>query len=213
MRKRLLSILLTVCMVLTLMPTAARAAANGTGITGSGTEGSPYIITNADQLAYVAQQVNANGKINSGAVDAAAAYYKLGNNIDLATYSNWTPIGWYATFRGKFDGVGHSISNLKINTTSTADNQYYGLFGNNQSGTIINVSLTSINITVTNAAGELCVGGLVGYNDGTILNCSVTGALAGAINTSRPSSYTYWGGLVGDNHQGTLKNSPTRPPQ
>ncbi len=208
MRKRILSILLTVCMVLTLLPgltQPAMAAANGTGITGSGTEGSPYIITNADQLAYVAQQVNANGKINGGAVDAAAAYYELGNNIDLATYSNWTPIGWYATFRGKFDGVGHSISNLKINATSTADNQYYGLFGNNQSGTIINVSLTNINITVTNDAGELRVGGLVGYNNGTILNCSVTGTLAGAINTSQ-YTYTYWGGLVGENYGGTLKN-------
>ena len=207
MKKRILSILLVVCMVVTVLPVTAQAAANGSGITGAGTSASPYIITNADQLAYVAQQVNANGKINGGAVDAAAAYYELGNNIDLATYSNWTPIGWNATFKGKFDGVGHSISNLKINTTSTANNQYYGLFGNNQSGTIINVSLTDFNITVRNDANdELCVGGLVGYNDGTILNCSVTGTLAGAINTSLKNTYTNWGGLVGKNNWGTLKN-------
>lgn len=208
MKKRLFSILLAACLVFGLLPTVAQpamAAANGTGITGSGTEGSPYIITSADQLAYVAQQVNANGKINGGTIDAAAAYYKLGNNISLSAYSNWTPIGWGAAFKGKFDGAGHSISNLKINATSTVDGQYYGLFGNNQSGTIINVSLIDFNITVTNNAGELRVGGLVGYNDGTILNCSVTGALAGAINTNS-YIYTYWGGLVGENYWGTLKN-------
>ena len=61
MKKRILSIILTLCIVLVLLPVTAQAAANGSGITGAATSSSPYIITNADQLAYVAQQVNANG--------------------------------------------------------------------------------------------------------------------------------------------------------
>src|SRR5574344_1129739 len=54
--------------------------------------------------------------------------YALGNNITLTGTNNWTPIGVKhdKAFKGNFDGLGHSISNLHINKN---DNDPNGLFG------------------------------------------------------------------------------------
>ena len=60
-------------------------------------------------------------------------YYKLGKDIDLSAYSNWTPIGGvaYASswFRGGFDGNGYKITNLNIKRAADRTQPYTGLFG------------------------------------------------------------------------------------
>lgn len=204
MRKRLLSILLTVCMLLSLLPGVtlpALAAGEGTGTASNGAftlnSSGVNIISNADQLAYVAQQVNA------GTYGWDSANYKLGNDINLTAYSNWTPIGKYQyEFNGVFDGGGHTISNLKINTTGSRG---YGLFGDISNGTVKNVGLSGVNINVTSAADWVYVGGLAGNTDGTIENCSVTGAITGTVTHSS----VCFGGLVGRNYYGTVKNCYT----
>ena len=137
---------------------------------GSGTAASPFIITTKAQL----------GEVGNG----LAAYYKLGNNIDLGN-AEWVPIGTDKTpFTGNFDGNGCSLSNLKI-TKSTTD--YIGLFGYVKAGTIKNVKINNVSIT-----GRNYVGGLAGYTLGStvIENCSVTGS--GIINATM-----YAGGMVG----------------
>ena len=50
--------------------------------------------------------------------------YALGSNVDLNGVT-WTPIGLTYTnpFAGKFDGLGHTISNLTINDT-TGNNRF-----------------------------------------------------------------------------------------
>ena len=86
------------------------------------------------------------------------------DNIDLSSISNWTPVGWYS---GTFDGNGHSISNLRVNTSET----YAGLFGRLQKGGVIrNVHITSGSIVTTNKYGD--AGGIVGFNNGVIEDCS-----------------------------------------
>jgi len=206
MRKRFLSILLTACMVLTLLPgftQPALAAGEGTGNPANGaftlnTSG-VNIISNADQLAYVAQQVNA------GTYGWGNANYKLGNDINLTAYSNWTPIGKYQyEFIGTFDGAGHIISNLRINTTSS-EGSSYGLFGEISGGTVKNVGLSGVNISVTSGANSLFVGGLSGNSDGTIRNCFVTGSISGTVTHSS----VYFGGLAGRNWEGTIVNCYT----
>jgi len=189
-------------MVLSLLPTVvqpAAAAADGSGITGSGTEGSPYIITSADQLAYVAQQVNA------GTYGWGSANYKLGNDINLAAYPNWTPIGKLDfEFNGTFDGGGHIISNLKINTISSLGSSY-GLFGEISGGTVKNVGLSGVSINVISAANSLFVGGLAGNTDGTIVNCVVAGSISGTVTHSS----VYFGGIAGRTMNGTVENCYT----
>lgn len=114
---------------------------------GSGTKLSPYIILTAEQLAHLSFVVNSSDKAFSG------RYFKLGADIvlnkgkiidekggfvaDSAKLHKWTPIGNSSVaFDGNFDGDGHSISGMFINTTSS----HNGLFGNNQ-GTVQNVTV------------------------------------------------------------------------
>ena len=57
---------------------------------GDGSQGSPYIITTAAELAQLAADVNADSV-------ASGLYYRLGNDIDLSAYKagkGWIPIGF-----------------------------------------------------------------------------------------------------------------------
>ena len=205
MKKRILSILLTVCMVLSMLPCftiTAMAEGEGTGNPANGaftldTSG-VNMITNADQLAYVAQQINAN------VAGWASASYKLGNNINLSNYSDWTPIGNAddKMFTGTFDGGGYTISNLTINKTSNGS-IVYGLFGYmNSSAAVKNLGLSNINISVRAVDAKVYVGGLAGKNDGRIENCFVSGAINGSIAYICSLKC----GMVGWNDIGTMKN-------
>ncbi|PRM87726.1 hypothetical protein CJ671_09815 [Aliarcobacter cryaerophilus] len=111
--------------------------------------------------------------------------YALGANIDLSTVSatnNWNPIGTNSDqFSGKFDGLGHTISNLHINNSSK---DYIGLFGSTSTTSLIkNLHLTNVDLE-----GKNFVGGLIGYGRGDVSNVSVQGKVKGN---------DYVGGLIG----------------
>ena len=193
MKKRLGSILLTLAMLLALVPAAAgtaRAESNtwdGTTVTGyaggSGTEADPYQIATGAQLAYLAQQVN-------GGTTYSGVYFLLTADINLNNHA-WTPIGDYShSYRklcGSFDGGGHTISNLNINSTS----DYQGLFGRCENGTLKNLSVSG---TVT---GGQYTGGIVGHlQPGTIKFCSSSVTVSGS---------SYVGGIVGKQVDGYIE--------
>ncbi len=208
MKKRLLSILLTVCMVLTLLPTItspAMAVGEGTGDPANGafalnTSG-VNIITNADQLAYVAYQINNN------IPDWKTASYKIINNIDLSSYPNWEPIGIggadvnWPEFKGTFDGGGYTISNLKQNR----EDGDFGLFGSISNwqapGVVRNIALTNVVITATNINSNTAIGAIAGYNKGTIENCSVAGTISATSNVGN-----VWVGGITGRHWTTVRN-------
>ena len=122
--------------------------------------------------------------------------YALGSNVDLNGVT-WTPIGLTYTnpFAGKFDGLGHTISNLTINDTT--GNNSVGLFRYGVGSTISNIGI--VGGSVTGGDGAL-VGGLVGLNGGTITNAYATGSVIGG------SGGAILGGLVGENY-GTISNA------
>ena len=168
---------------------------------GNGTSTSPYIITTAQELAQLAVYVNA------GNTSYNDKYYKLGNNINLATYSNWTPIGYLSyRFKGNFDGDHHTVSNLKI-TDGSAVYYYLGLFGSVENGTIKNLGVINTNIVVscppTSTISSISAGGVVGQAViTTVLNCYSTGAISSSSSSSPSSSSmslssSYTGGVVG----------------
>ena len=171
-KKRLLFVGLAVLMLLAavmlVIPAAGvKAAWDGTAATGfangSGTEADPYLISNAKELALLAENVK-NGK------DNASTYYKLTDNIDVSGH-DWTAIGGKggeaAAFRGTFDGNHKVVSGIKINKP---DEEYQGLFGISR-GTIKNVGIENSSIV-----GKEYVGGVCGYNIyGTIEGCYNTG--------------------------------------
>ena len=73
---------------------------------GTGTSSDPYIITSAQELAYLAYSVN-NGTNYSG------KYFKQINNIDLSAYT-WVAIGDFSTnpFCGSYDGGNYLIEGM-----------------------------------------------------------------------------------------------------
>ena len=106
----------------------------------------------------------------------------LGADVDTSSIANWTPIGNLATkFTGNFDGLGHTISNLKINNASNLT----GLFGITDGATIKNIGVVDADIQSYYQAGIL-----IGYaKNTTIENSYTTGKITG--------TYESIGGLVG----------------
>ncbi|WP_294918386.1 filamentous hemagglutinin N-terminal domain-containing protein, partial [Sulfuricurvum sp. PD_MW2] len=126
--------------------------------------------------------------------------YVLGSNIDAADTANtWSaagfnPIGSSSSyFAGIFNGLGHTISNLLIDRSTTS---YIGLFGGTMGAKIESVGLINADIT-----GRSYVGGLVGFatNSNQIINSYITGSVA---STANPTFYI--GGLVGYNRSSSL---------
>ncbi len=111
---------------------------------GDGTEGSPYIIEDVQDLQNMSADLGANYTLGD---DINASETRSWNwNVDH--YEGFEPIAMdmnnseYAfqgtKFTGSFDGNGHSITNLFINRSSL---DYVGLFGHHDSGNISNVSI------------------------------------------------------------------------
>ena len=151
---------------------------------GDGFKNSPYTISTAAQLAYLAQQVNA-GESYSG------KYFKLTKDLALAD-KKWTPIGaGYSTpFKGNFDGNNHEIFGLKVET----DDWYVGLFGCIYSGSIKNIKICSGSVKTSVGFA----GGIVGNLDNsTMENCTASVNVSGSGNV---------GGLVGNISGSTVSN-------
>lgn len=108
---------------------------------------------------------------------------------------SWTPIGisYEKSFRGIFDGGGHEVKGLYINTSEN----YQGLFGFTYGAEIKNISVSG------NVYGGWMVGGIAGYNqEGLMENCHNSAAVTGGWNLTE--AY-YIGGVTGRN-DGVLKN-------
>ena len=164
-------------------------------------------LTAAAQVAYEAAFPNPADRMGCPATGCNG--YELTADLDFdedgngqitsigdPTYWNggagWRPIGDYAfpdgmenplrSYGAKFDGNGHTISNLFINRPSA---NYIGLFGYTTGG-ISNIGLEGVNVT-----GNEYVGGLVGSNFGPVEFSYSSGAVSA---TTRDV-----GGLTGHN--------------
>ena len=99
----------------------------------------------------------------------------LMNDIDLANHNfkDYT-LGWDDDhkFGGNFDGMGHTIKNLKIE----ANDNNRALFGKIDNGRIMNLRLENVDIRAGD--GDDChIGAICGrmYNHSTITHCAVVG--------------------------------------
>ena len=164
------------------------------------------VLTNSSWVApadgSVTSQLTAYMLVNSAAnlqsLDTNdAGIYALGQNIDLSSISNFSPLGMTNPyFTGILDGMGHTISNLTVTAASDL-----GLFSDvGVGGQVRNLNLTGINITASSTSQ--LIGGLAGELDGTASNVSV----AGTIHAGEGP--TALGGLAGY-LDGTIQNSTT----
>ena len=154
-------------------------------IVGEGTANTPYLIPSLSVLKSVRDHINVNGSSNE--------HFKLTADIDIAGSADdqWAPIGTETNkFQGTFDGDGHKISGLYINT----EDDIQGLFGYiDEAGTVKNLGVKG-SVTAGRHGG-----GIAGRNNGTII-CCYNGA-----NVKSNTEYAYVGGIVGDN-SGKIEN-------
>lgn len=171
---------------------------------GSGTKEDPWRIENAEQLAYLAQQVN-NGTNYRG------KHFLLVSDLDLSV-KEWTPIGTYSnSFWGGFDGGGRTITGMTI---TGKENKYVGLFGACYNFTAPSSYIKSVTVKRANISGHSFVGAIAGAG-ANISDCysientiyasrcvggvcgSLIGNISGCYNSSSVKGNSTAGGIMG----------------
>uniref|UniRef100_UPI00261E7F55 beta strand repeat-containing protein n=1 Tax=Janthinobacterium sp. TaxID=1871054 RepID=UPI00261E7F55 len=155
---------------------------------GDGSSASPYRIADI----YGLQGINTLDMSNN---------YVLAANIDASGTANWNQGAGFSSiangdvpgYAGTFDGAGHVISGLMVNTANLPGTSGVGLFARLKNGNVSNLSLQGGSIT-----GRYNVGAVVGLNDGGTLNNVFSSASVTGSNAV--------GGLVGAN-SGVIGNS------
>lgn len=211
--KMRLALLALAALVWITVPVSARAEGetvdtwDGTAVAftkGRGTKEEPWLIENAEQLAYLAQQVN-NG------TDYERAHFLLVSDLDLSG-KEWTPIGTDGNpFWGGFDGGGHTITGMTITGKEAS---YVGLFGECRNFTADSSYIKSVTVKGANISGHSHVGAIAGEG-ANISDCysienticaawcvggicgSLTGNISGCYNSSSVSGNSTAGGIMG----------------
>ena len=182
---------------------------NTLNISGAGTETDPYLIGSPDALAWFRDWVNGTYTPDEGSAEThPEACAKLTADINMSSVCHpsdeakniaelsWTPISNSdVQWNGSFDGGGHTISNLYINTTS--DNA--GLFGyvgkKKYTTTISNIKdiiFSNVNITSTSSYSGVLAGSIsmqttvsgITVERGTVNGGYYSGGIVGYANYS-----------------------------
>jgi len=211
--KKLLSIILTLAMVVTMIPmfgvTASAEVVKDTSWYTNHESDTTYILSDTADLEGLASLVNSG-------IDFAGKTIKLSDGFN-DTSALTTPIGdskyieasdENASFKGTFNGNGKTV----VLSITLGENNYGGMFGYVSGGAIKNINTTGEvrgeallggvvgkveNGTINNCHSKVFVngtaenvGGVVGISiNGNIINCSATGIVQ--------SDNSYIGGIVG----------------
>lgn len=142
---------------------------------GTGKVDAPFLISNLAELKYLAEQVKTNAYSTS--------YFKLTNDIYLGDGSvAWTQIGSNLhSFRGTFDGQGHTISGIMKMDGTPSSEDGFGLFGNILDSKIMNINNISSVSTINSNVAKSHLGSIVGRASGnsSIINCHNSGDIVG----------------------------------
>lgn len=216
MKKKVLSLLLTLCLVMTFVPMAAFAEGtsvdNWDGLTDtswytSAPDASEYHISTAEQLAGLAQLVNAD----PGTTNFAGKTIYLENDLDLSGHE-WISIGTARggdrpgySFCGVFDGRGHVISNLYSHGSDIegADQSHNllrnALFGSVYNGEVKNLGVANAEIWIDpkddSSGGKGILVDWMGMSK--ITNCWTSGSIYSGTKMEKNI-----GGIVGITMQG-----------
>ena len=225
MKKKVLSVLLSLGLVIGMIPMTAKAETTEeesekwsdyvaeSFASGTGTKEDPYQIATPEQFAKLAVDVNSgvpdDNKYHCG------EYFELKNDIDLSG-KTWTPIGYgdqaAKPFQGYFDGKGHTVTGLYVD--ERGNNCFAGLFGVAVASTnetvLKNIIIKDAKVYAGNKTDEseahygACVLiGSISINGGSnanylaIENCKCYGKV---------DSKMYAGGLIGMSNYGKITN-------
>ena len=216
MKRKLLSLLLALCLAIALVPMSAFAEESaadswdGTADTSWYTDApdaSEYHISTAEQLAGLAQLVNAD----PGTTNFAGKTFYLENDLDLSGHE-WISIGTGRggtrqaySFCGVFDGQGHVISNLysRESHVEGADESHNllrnALFGNVYNGEVKNLGVANAEIWMDPKDGSAAGKGILvdWMGKSKITNCWTSGSIYSGSSIEKNI-----GGIVGVTVQG-----------
>ncbi len=185
------------CAFLWLFFIAANSAFAYSG--GNGEPNTPYKIADVNNLLQLAADVNNYDKCFILTADINLTGHTFTAAVIAPdTYNgDWSFQGTH--FTGVFNGNGHKITNLTINTNETLI-CYLGLFGYIEGGEVKNLGLENVGITSENSIDSS--GALAGCSYGDINNCYSTGIISAGNGYGGGAL----GGLVGLNN-GDITNS------
>ncbi len=147
----------------------------------------------ASEVENVAQTTKGNTTTQYSSLAEALNAAKDGGTVELlknvTLTGNWTTVGTDPEpFKGTFDGKGYTITGLNIPTN---DNEYVGLIGILDGGTVKNVKFASVSVTGKNdvgtAVGRIINGGTVSgvqVLGGTVSGAKRVGGVVGSIKAN-----------------------------
>ena len=157
-------------------------------LAGKGTEADPYVITKAEHFK----------EVNSLIGPASTTYICLGEDIDMASVTDYSPFNCLSPFEKvlHFDGKDHKITNLSISDEKCNYPSLFGvLIGSCRNLKIENASITASSYRCGVIASSVGREG----RPGVVENVTVT-------NASITSDYEKAGGICGDATEATFKN-------
>ena len=192
-----------------------------------------YEISNAQELYWFAEQVNGGNTTANAILTADIVLYKNlldadGNHNSDAT-NNWIPIGKddKNSYKGIFDGQGHTVSGIYCNDNNNETEMhaggFFGTLGDEQKqsdATIKNVGVVDSYFAWTYYTGGICGDAKQGtisncYNAATVISKTVSGGVCGSLykgivenshNTGRINGMYSTGGVCGAFGDGMLNN-------
>ena len=210
MKKKFLTFLLALCLVMALVPMTAFAEETPSFGGGTGTQEDPWLITSQEDLIALAEFLNSGNAEtfdteNAGVGNCHGYYFKQTADIDL-TGVTWEPIGYSGSyyFAGNYDGGGHSITNAV--STGKVDPDGFataGIFGWVAFGSVENLHVKNANFVATGQNNYSYVGGIAGVCYGSsIKNCSVVNS---SLESKRNNNNNCAGSIVGYSTGGTFE--------
>ena len=210
MKKKFLTFLLALCLVMALVPMTAFAEETPSFGGGTGTQEDPWLITSQEYLIALAEFLNSGNAEtfdteNAGVGNCHGYYFKQTADIDL-TGVTWEPIGYSGSyyFAGNYDGGGHSITNAV--STGKVDPDGFataGIFGWVAFGSVENLHVKNANFVATGQNNYSYVGGIAGVCYGSsIKNCSVENS---SLESRRNNNNNCAGSIVGYSTGGTFE--------
>jgi len=157
--------------------------------------GDVLLVNNDGGSGGVLRFVIGQGRLNTNAVSINGATYRMASSVkELASEILAKPGGHFALsrnvdasndgiyssppiaipFKGVFNGLGHTISNLQIVDTSQ-DDYGVGLFAY----VTHRASVSGVTLRNADVVGAENVGGLIGFNEGDVSNSFVSGSITG----------------------------------
>lgn len=188
LRKRIPCLVLCICMIFLGFSPMSVKAETQVPFEGDGTESSPWLIADKEDLVNLASFINSG---QAADIDADAAgggsgvagnfygyYFKQTADIDLKGV-NWEPIGYSGSglyFAGNYDGGNHLITNVSCSGKNDDDGfATGGIFGWVVFGSVSNLHVKNAEISATGQNNYSYAGGITGVVYGSaITNCSVS---------------------------------------